>query len=119
MLFLRQVSVTCFRISSWVPRFIPVLGANVAKGPLLLSQELQLLTSGGFLFSSRSALGQALVNKTDVVRALLKLSLVEETGIEPIMTSVISVRQKETYTARVWRTGRGFSKGGHVIKAGP
>lgn len=111
--------MTCFHISSWVPRFIPLLGANVAKRPLLLSQELQLLTSGDFLFSSRSALGQALVNKTDVVRALLKLSLVEETGIEPIMTSMISVRQKETCTARVWRTGRGFSKGGHVIKGGP
>lgn len=44
-----------------------------------------------FLFSSYSALG----NETDTVRALMKLSLVEKTGIEQIMTAVVSVWQRK------------------------
>lgn len=47
------------------------------------------------------------MDQTDTVHALLKLSLVELTGIEQIITVVFSML-KEKYTAQLWRTARGF-----------
>lgn len=50
---------------------------------------------------------QTLVNKTDTVHALMKLSLVEMMGIEQIITIVLRML-KEKYIAQFWRTGRDF-----------
>lgn len=48
-------------------------------------------------------MGQALVNKTNMVCALMKLSLVKETSIEQIIT-IVPRMSKERYRAEpVWR----------------
>lgn len=52
-------------------------------------------------------MGQALVNKADVVCALTKLSLVEKTGIEPIS---IPLCPRKCAAQPVWRTGKGLPK---------
>ncbi|MBV95833.1 Serine/arginine-rich splicing factor 4, partial [Eschrichtius robustus] len=55
-------------------------------------------------------MGQAFVNKTHMVRALMKLNLAEKTGIEQIITIVISMSKGKYAAQLVRRAGRGFPK---------
>lgn len=55
-------------------------------------------------------MGQACVNKTHMLRALMKLNLVEKTGIEQIITIVISMSEGKYVAQLVQRAGRGFPK---------
>ena len=58
-------------------------------------------------------MSQAFVNKTHMVRALMKLNLVEKTGIEQIITIVISMSKGRYAAQLVRRAGRGFPKDCH------
>lgn len=55
-------------------------------------------------------MGEAFVNKTHMLCALMKLNLVEKMGIEQIITIVISMSKGKYAAQLVQRAGRGFPK---------
>lgn len=70
----------------------------MATSPMLTRPEWRLS-----YLTAALQMGQALVNKINMVRALMKLSLVKETGIEQIITIVPNM-SKERYRAEpFWR----------------
>lgn len=84
VLSLRQESVT-FLFSFWVPHIKPSLGADMATnwshGYSPRCSSYSRVETLSYL-AAALPMGQALVNKANRVHALMKLSLVEKTGIE-------------------------------------